>query len=65
MGDKIAQLIFERIHTPEIKETNELEGTGRGEKGYGSTRVNQNAETKVRAPSSAQFKTSDSQDINE
>ena len=33
MGDKVAQLIFERIHTPEIKETNELEGTGRGEKG--------------------------------
>ena len=28
MGDKIAQLIFERIRTPVIKETNELEGAG-------------------------------------
>ena len=39
MGDKIAQLIFERIKTPVIKETNELEGTGRGDKGYGNTGV--------------------------
>ena len=29
MGDKIAQLIFERIKTPELKETNELRETGR------------------------------------
>ena len=27
MGDRIAQLIFEKIKTPKIKETNELEGT--------------------------------------
>ena len=64
MGDKIAQLIFERINTPEIKETNELEGTGRGEKGYGSTGINKDTEispkTKVRATPSVQFKTTES-----
>ena len=37
MGDKIAQLIFEKIKTPELKETNELGETGRGISGYGST----------------------------
>ena len=39
MGDRIAQLIFEKIKTPTIKETDDLEGTDRGAKGYGSTRV--------------------------
>ena len=29
MGDKIAQLIFEKMKTPEIKEVNGLEETGR------------------------------------
>ena len=28
MGDKIAQLIFEKIDTPIIRETNDLEDTG-------------------------------------
>ena len=37
MGDRIAQLIFEKIKTPIVKETNELEGTDRGAVGYGST----------------------------
>ena len=36
MGDRIAQLVFEKIKTPEIKEVTELEGTNRGSKGYGS-----------------------------
>ena len=40
MGDRIAQLIFEKIKTPEIKEMNDLEGTDRGIGGYGSTRTN-------------------------
>ena len=40
MRDKIAQLIFEKIKTPEIKETDSLEETGRGDKGYGSTGLN-------------------------
>ena len=39
MGDKIAQLIFEKIETPVIKEVNELGKTGGGNKGYGSTGV--------------------------
>ena len=54
MGDKIVQLIFERIKTPELKETNELEETGRGSSGYGSAGVSTNkteinAVSKVRA----------------
>ena len=40
IGDRIAQLIFEKIKTPEIKETDNLEGTGRGKHGYGSTGIN-------------------------
>ena len=39
MGDRIAQLIFEKIKTPTIKETDDLEGTDRGAKGYGSIGV--------------------------
>ena len=39
MGDRIAQLIFERIKTPIVKEINELEGTDRGAGGYGNTGV--------------------------
>ena len=32
MGDRIAQLIFEKIKTPIVKETNDLEGNDRGKK---------------------------------
>ena len=39
MGDKIAQLIFEKIKTPTIKETNDLDDTRRGERGFGSTGI--------------------------
>ena len=39
MGDKIAQLIFEKIRTPEVVEVDSLEETGRGEKGFGSTGI--------------------------
>ena len=39
MGDRIAQLIFEKIKTPKLKELDSLEGTGRGKEGYGSTGV--------------------------
>ena len=39
MGDRIAQLIFEKIKTPKIKELDSLEGSGRGDQGYGSTGV--------------------------
>lgn len=37
VGDRIAQLIIERIETPEIKEVEELETTFRGSGGFGST----------------------------
>ena len=40
MGDKIIQLIFEKIKTPAIVETNSLEETGRGDKVFGSTGIN-------------------------
>ena len=40
MGNRIAQLIFEKIKTPTIQEMNDLKGTGRGEGSYGSIGVN-------------------------
>ncbi|CAI2166419.1 16060_t:CDS:2 [Funneliformis geosporum] len=36
-GDRIAQLILERIRTPNVIEVDELEGTERGLNGFGST----------------------------
>jgi dUTP pyrophosphatase len=38
-GDRIAQLILERIVTPEVEEVEELDETVRGAGGYGSTGV--------------------------
>ena len=40
MGDKIAQLIFEKIKTPAIVQADSLEETGRGNKGFGCTGIN-------------------------
>ena len=37
--DKIAQLIFEKIKTPKVVDVDSLEEIGRGEKGFGSTRI--------------------------
>ena len=39
MGDRIAQIIFEKIKTPQRKESDSLEGTDRGGEGFGSTGV--------------------------
>ena len=39
MGDKVAQLIFEKIKTPVLKEVDSLEDTDRGNKGFGSTGI--------------------------
>jgi len=36
-GERIAQLVLERIYTPEIVEVQELEETVRGAGGFGST----------------------------
>ncbi|CAO3639654.1 unnamed protein product [Cunninghamella echinulata] len=36
-GDRIAQLIIERIYTPEVVEVSDLDATERGAGGYGST----------------------------
>ncbi len=38
-GDRVAQLILERILTPEVEEVDELDSTVRGSGGYGSTGV--------------------------
>lgn len=38
-GDRIAQLILERIMTPEVEVVDELSETTRGENGFGSTGV--------------------------
>ena len=38
-GDRIAQLILERITTPEVVEVEELDETTRGAGGYGSTGI--------------------------
>ena len=45
MGDKVAQLIFEKIKTPVIKEVDSLEDTDRGNKGFGSTGVKTTSES--------------------
>lgn len=36
-GERIAQLVFARFESPEIVESVELSGSGRGEGGFGST----------------------------
>lgn len=38
-GDRVAQLILERIITPEVVEVDSLDATERGAGGYGSTGV--------------------------
>jgi len=39
VGDRIAQLILERICTPEVQEVDDLDSTARGAGGFGSTGV--------------------------
>lgn len=39
VGDRIAQLILERVATPEVKEVAELDDTARASGGFGSTGV--------------------------
>lgn len=39
-GDRIAQLICEKIEYPELKEETDLESTERGAAGFGSTGIN-------------------------
>jgi len=36
-GDRIAQIIIERIYTPKVQEVDDLEATVRGANGWGST----------------------------
>ncbi len=39
-GDRIAQLVLERIYTPDVVEVQELEESTRGAGGFGSTGTN-------------------------
>ncbi|GIL73629.1 hypothetical protein Vretimale_5486 [Volvox reticuliferus] len=39
VGDRIAQLVIEKIATPDVEEVEELDSTERGVNGYGSTGV--------------------------
>jgi dUTP pyrophosphatase len=39
-GDRVAQLILEKISTPEVEEVDELPETSRGDGGFGSTGIN-------------------------
>ena len=41
VGDRIAQMILEQIKTPEVEEQADLDQTDRGEKGFGSTGMNE------------------------
>ena len=47
-GDRIAQLVLERISLAELNEVSELEETQRGQKGFGSTGVSKKKEEKRR-----------------
>ena len=58
MGDKIAQLIFEKIKTTEVTEVDSLEETGRGDMGFGSTGLN-SSEQKISSQSPDQKSESD------
>ncbi len=42
-GDRIAQLVLERIETPEVSLVDDLDSTDRGEGGFGSTGVKKQA----------------------
>ena len=55
MGERIAQLIFEKINTPQIKEVKSLEETRRGNSGYGSTGMNEGSKTNDDDKSSVSF----------
>ena len=65
MGDKIAQLIFEKIKTPVVKETDSLEETGRGAKGYGSTSINEDQSIKLKTQKTNEDKQNEAQPRNE
>jgi len=45
-GDRVAQLVLERIATPEVKEVTDLEDTVRGAGGFGSTGVSEKENVK-------------------
>ena len=47
MGDRIAQLILEKIDTPKMEEVQALEDTVRGTGGFGSTGVKKKNDTEV------------------
>ena len=65
MGDKIAQLIFEKIKTPVVIEVDCLEETERGEKGYGSTGIETKPSFSQSSESSSKPSTVQSHSVNQ
>jgi dUTP pyrophosphatase len=47
IGDRIAQIIFEKITTPDVVEVEELDETDRGKSGFGSTGVGDSKRVKT------------------
>jgi len=47
-GDRIAQLIIEKIDNRELQELNQLDNTQRGEQGFGSSNTTMDQEVKGR-----------------
>ena len=39
VGDRVAQLLLERVSVPAVEEVQELEATERGARGFGSTGI--------------------------
>ena len=62
MGDKVAQLIFEKIKTPVVVETDSLEETERGDRGYGITGI-QSTEKEPSCQSTVQDPRSESEQL--
>ena len=47
MGDRVTQIVLEKIKSPSVKETNELGDTDRGSKGYGSSGISVGEDEKL------------------
>ena len=58
-GDKAAQLVVEKIKTPTVQEVDSLEGTRRGDRGYGSTGISSSQSDQLKTSRSNQNSDSD------
>ena len=51
MDDRIDQLVFEQINTPDVQEVEKLDETVRGEQEFGSTGMNDSVQNEIKDPS--------------